>query len=162
MEIKENSEQCIRFMRRAIELSRQSVEQGGGPFGAVVVRNGTVLAEASNTVALRRDPTAHAEVEAIRAACSRLSSFELEGAEIYTSCEPCPMCLGAIYWARIERIYYAGDRDDAADAGFDDEFIYREISLPPASRSLPAEQLLQEEAQQVFEQWKHTENKIPY
>lgn len=149
-------------MRRAIELSRQGMERGGGPFGAVIVKEGRILGEASNAVALHNDPTAHAEVEAIRAACAGLGTFDLRDAVIYTSCEPCPMCLGAIYWARIGRIYYANDRADAARTGFDDSFIYDQIALPAASRSIPMEQVLHDEALPVFEQWVRSENKTEY
>ena len=155
-------EEHRKFMRRAIELSRQGAAGGGGPFGAVVVKDGKILAEASNAVTLRNDPTAHAEVEAIRAACARLSTFDLEGAVIYTSCEPCPMCLGAIYWAHIRKIYYANDRADAARAGFDDSFIYDQISLPPDMRTVPMEQVLRDEAVPVFEAWIHSAAKTPY
>ena len=119
------------FMRKAIELSVNSVKKGGGPFGAVIVRNGEIIAEASNNVTVDNDPTAHAEVSAIRNACRKLGTFDLTGCEIYTSCEPCPMCLGAIYWAHLDKIYYANDRKDAAAIGFDDDFIYKEIEVEP-------------------------------
>ena len=117
-------------MGRAIELSIESVRNGGGPFGAVIARNGEILAEASNSVTIDNDPTAHAEVNAIRRATRKLGSFDLSGCEIYTSCEPCPMCLGAIYWSHIDKIYYANNRKDAAEIGFDDDFIYQENALP--------------------------------
>ena len=150
------------FMERAIELSRLSMENGGGPFGAVIVKDGKIIGEASNSVTLHNDPTAHAEVEAIRNACSRLETYELDGAVIYTSCEPCPMCLGAIYWAHIRKIYYACDRKDAAEAGFDDSFIYDQIDLTPSSRSIPLEQLLHSAGRKVFDSWITKEDKVPY
>jgi tRNA(Arg) A34 adenosine deaminase TadA len=151
------------FMRRAIALSRQGMEDGrGGPFGAVVVAEGRVVGEGWNQVTSTNDPTAHAEVVAIRAACRALSRFDLRGAEIYTSCEPCPMCLAAIYWARLDRVWYANDRADAARIGFDDEFLYREVALPPASRSLPMARLLAEEARQAFLLWERKPDKVPY
>ena len=120
------------FMRRAIQLSLESVKHGGGPFGAVIVKEGKIIAEAANRVTLDNDPTAHAEVNAIRQAARSLGRFDLSGCDIYTSCEPCPMCLGAIYWAHLDHIYYGCNRRDAADAGFDDEFIYEELSRAPA------------------------------
>ena len=119
------------IMQRAIDLASESVKKGGGPFGAVVVKDGKVIAESANSVTPDNDPTAHAEVNAIRLACKKLGTFMLDGCEIYASCEPCPMCLGAIYWAHIKTIYYAGTRSDAAKAGFDDDFIYREINIDP-------------------------------
>ena len=120
------------LMRRAIALSEESVNNGGGPFGAVIARNGEIVAEAANRVTLDNDPTAHAEVSAIRLASRKLGTFNLAGCDIYTSCEPCPMCLGAIYWARLDNIYYANNREDAANIGFDDYFIYHEIALKPS------------------------------
>lgn len=150
------------LMRRAIVLSEKSVMTGGGPFGAVVARDGVVLAEASNSVTLDHDPTAHAEVNAIRAACTRLRSFDLSGCEIYCSCEPCPMCLGAIYWARIDTIYYANNRRDAAAIGFDDDFIYQEIDRPLADRHRPIHVLLPEEGKKAFEMWRKSETKKEY
>jgi len=150
------------FMRRAIVLSKESVMNGGGPFGAVIVRNGEIIAEAANCVTKECDPTAHAEVKAIRKAAAALHSFNLEGCEIYTSCEPCPMCLGAIYWARIGKIYYANDRKDAAGIGFDDDFIYKEISLSPDDRQLPSEKILREEALEVFRMWNDKTDKTEY
>lgn len=152
-----------RFMRRAIELSRIHMEAGeGGPFGAVVVKHGEILGEGWNRVTSSHDPTAHAEVVAIRAACTRLGTFELRGCEIYTSCEPCPMCLGAIYWARLDRIWYANGRADAAAIQFNDEWLYREVALAPGARSLPAAQLLRDEALTVFRAWDAKSDKIPY
>jgi tRNA(Arg) A34 adenosine deaminase TadA len=151
------------FMRRAIELSRLHMEAGeGGPFGAVVVKAGQIIGEGWNRVTSSHDPTAHAEVTAIRAACARLGTFELRGCEIYTSCEPCPMCLAAIYWARLDRMYFANLRTDAAAIQFDDEWLYREVALPLEARSLPAKQLLREEALTVFQAWDQKADKIPY
>ena len=150
------------LMRRAIQLSNESLERGGGPFGAVIARNGEIVAEGSNGVTLTGDPTAHAEVTAIRFAAGKLGSFDLSGCEIYTSCEPCPMCLGAIYWAHLDRIYYANDRKDAAAIGFDDDFIYREIALKPEDRSKPSEMLLRNEALSVFEKWRNLESRNEY
>lgn len=149
-------------MRRAIELSRASVNQGGGPFGAVIVRDGEIVAEGNNQVTLHCDPTAHAEVSAIRNAAKALGTFDLSGCEIYTSCEPCPMCLGAIYWARLDKIYYANDRIDAKEAGFDDSFIYKEIALDPEQRSIRSARLLGPEALAVFEEWTLNTDKTLY
>lgn len=149
-------------MRRAIALSIESVNSGGGPFGAVIARNGEIVAEGSNNVTLHHDPTAHAEVSAIREACRKLETFDLSGCNIYTSCEPCPMCLGAIYWAHIDKIYYANDRRDAADIGFDDDFIYQEIALKPTERTKPSEILLREEAIEAFKQWEAKADKTEY
>lgn len=143
-------------MRRAIRLSEESVANGGGPFGAVVVRNGEIVGEASNSVTLDNDPTAHAEVNAIRKAAHRLGTFSLDGCEIYTSCEPCPMCLGAIYWAHISKVYYCNTREDAARIGFDDDFIYREFDVPLSERSIPVVRLLAGEGDCVFEKWKES------
>jgi len=150
-------------MRRAIALSREMMEKGtGGPFGAVIVKDGRIIAEGFNQVTSSNDPTAHAEIVAIRAACASLGTFALRGSEIYTSCEPCPMCLAAIYWARIERIFYGNDRCDAARIGFDDEFLYREVALPPEARSLDMRQLLSAEARETFDAWEHKPNKTMY
>jgi tRNA(Arg) A34 adenosine deaminase TadA len=149
-------------MRRAIELSVQSVGLGGGPFGAVIVKDGKIVAEASNRVTLDNDPTAHAEVNAIRQAARSLGCFDLSGCDIYTSCEPCPMCLGAIYWAHLDHIYYGCNRKDAADAGFDDDFIYRELSLAPADREKVMEVLLPEESMAAFRMWKEKKDKKEY
>ena len=150
------------WMRRAIQLSEESVRQGGGPFGAVIVKDGHIIAEASNRVTIDNDPTAHAEVNAIRMATRLLKTFDLTGCDIYTSCEPCPMCLGAIYWAHIDRIYYANDRQDAADIGFDDDFIYREIDRLPAERHKPMQILLPEEGKKAFEMWRQKADKTAY
>jgi tRNA(Arg) A34 adenosine deaminase TadA len=138
------------------------VGQGGGPFGAVIARDGVVVAEGTNRVTRDRDPTAHAEIVAIRAACAALGTFGLPGCEIYTSCEPCPMCLGAIHWARLARIHYANDRRDAARIGFDDDALYREVALPPAARALPMVRLLAAEARAAFEAWAAQPDKTPY
>ncbi|WP_428489971.1 nucleoside deaminase [Rhodopila sp.] len=150
-------------MRRAIELSLEMMRSGrGGPFGAVVVKNDQIIAEGFNQVTSSNDPTAHAEVVAVRRACQALSTFDLTGCEIYTSCEPCPMCLGAIYWARFSRIYYANDRYDAAKIGFRDDFLYQEIRMPPRQRSIPAKRLLRAEGRAAFEEWDRKSDKIPY
>ena len=150
------------FMREAIKLSAESVQSGGGPFGAVIVRNGEIIARGENRVTVCNDPTAHAEVSAIREAAARMGTYDLSGCEIYSSCEPCPMCLGAIYWARLDRLYYAGTRADAANVGFDDAHIYEELPLEPSQRELPTQTLLREEAQQVFEAWASKLDKKEY
>jgi guanine deaminase len=151
------------FLLRAFELARQNIQSGGGgPFAALVVRHGEVIAEGVNRVTTTNDPTAHAEVVAIRQACQNLQSFQLEGCEIYCTCEPCPMCLAAIYWARASRIVFGASREDAAAAGFDDEWIYREIPLPAAERAIPATQELRAEALGVFEEWSENDRKISY
>ena len=150
-------------MQETIELSRQNIRAGnGGPFGAMIVRDGTVLARGTNLVTSNNDPTAHAEIVAIREACRQLGTFQLEGCELYSSCEPCPMCLGAIYWARVSAIYYANTRSDAAAIGFDDEFLYKELSVPLPERRIPMKQLLKSEALLVFKEWGEMENKIRY
>ena len=151
------------FMREAIRLSIENMRAGnGGPFGAVVVKDGKIIARGFNQVTSSNDPTAHAEVVAIREACKVLNSFQLEDCEIYTSCEPCPMCLGAIYWARPSKMYYANTKKDAANIGFDDQFIYEELDLPLDKRQLAAEQLLQDEAIVAFKEWEEKINKIVY
>ena len=156
-------EDAEKFMREAIQLSLENVTgTRGGPFGAVIVKKGTIIARAANEVTLTNDPTAHAEVVAIRLAAKALQSFDLSGCEIYASCEPCPMCLGAIYWARLDKLYFANTKNDAAAAGFDDAFIYEEIEKPFEKRSLFTEQLLREEALTAFQQWKSDPGKIPY
>ncbi|NLX41231.1 MAG: nucleoside deaminase [Bacteroidales bacterium] len=151
-----------KFMHLAIDLATENIKNGGGPFGAVIVKDGEVIATGCNRVTASNDPTAHAEVSAIRAACKDLDAFNLEGCEIYSSCEPCPMCLGAIYWAHIDKIYYAANKHDAADAGFDDSFIYNELELTPEDRRLKTEVLLEKEALRVFESWKAKEDKVEY
>jgi tRNA(Arg) A34 adenosine deaminase TadA len=150
------------LMRRAIELSKMSVQNGGGPFGAVIACNGKIVAEGSNCVTLDCDPTAHAEVSTIRKACKALKTFDLSGCEIYTSCEPCPMCFGAIYWAHLDKIYMGNDRKDAAKIGFDDDFIYQEIALTPEQREKPSEILLRDEALEAFRMWEEKEDKTEY
>ena len=152
-----------KLMMRAIELAREGMLEGaGGPFGAVVAKQGEIVGEGRNEVTSTNDPTAHAEVVAIRNACAALGDFQLEGCRIYTSCEPCPMCLGAVYWARPERFYFAGTRVDAAAAGFDDEMIYEELSLPFGARRLPSENLLRERAVELFREWIELPDKITY
>lgn len=141
------------LMRRAIALSIDSVKNGGGPFGAVIARDGEVIAEGSNSVTIDNDPTAHAEVNTIRKACKKLGTSDLTGCVIYTSCEPCPMCLGAIYWAHLDKIYFANNREDAAAIDFDDDFIYKEIALPVYRRQKPSEILLRDEAIKAFQLW---------
>lgn len=151
------------FLRRAVELARQNVENGaGGPFAALIVRNGEVIAEAANSVTTTNDPTAHGEVNAIRKACAVLGSFTLDGCEIYSSCEPCPMCLAAIYWARLGALYYGSSQQDAAKAGFDDAFLYEEFRKSPAERKIPGTQLLQDEAWQAFAAWIAAPAKVDY
>lgn len=150
------------LMRRAIELSENSVRNGGGPFGAVIAKDGEIIAEGSNKVTINNDPTAHAEVCAIRNACKILNTFELANCVIYTSCEPCPMCLGAIYWARLSKIFYANDRKDAAEIGFDDDFIYKEIAIEPQYRKKPSEILLRNEAINAFRMWTLKDDKTKY
>ena len=150
------------LMRRAIELSKQSVRNGGGPFGAVIARNGEIVAEGSNCVTIDCDPTAHAEVSTIRKACKSLGTFDLSGCEIFTSCEPCPMCFGAIYWAHLDKIYMGNDRKDAAKIGFDDDFIYQEIALSAAERKKPSEILLRDEALEAFRMWDEKTDKTEY
>ena len=150
------------LMRRAIELSKQSVRNGGGPFGAVIARNGEIIAEGSNCVTIDCDPTAHAEVSTIRKACKSLGTFDLSGCEIFTSCEPCPMCFGAIYWAHLDKIYMGNDRKDAAKIGFDDDFIYQEIALNAADRKKPSDVLLRDEALEAFRMWDEKTDKTEY
>jgi guanine deaminase len=150
-------------LRRAIELATRNVLAGmGGPFAAVVVRDGVVIAEAANSVTTTNDPTAHGEINAIRKACAALGSFTLAGCEIYSSCEPCPMCLTAIYWARLDALYYGSGQQDAAKAGFDDAFLYEEIARNAAERSIPAVQLMQAEAWQAFAAWIAQPSKVDY
>ncbi len=150
-------------MARAIQLSIENVRTGrGGPFGALIVKDGEVVAEGVNCVTATNDPTAHAEIIAIREACKKLGTFELTGCEIYTSCEPCPMCLGAIYWARPDRVYFGNTAADAADAGFDDSHIYDEIPKAHSERKIPMVQIMREEALEGFRVWKKQVNKVPY
>lgn len=151
------------LMRRAIAVSENSVRNGGGPFGAVIAsKDGEIIAEASNSVTIDHDPTAHAEVNCIRKATAKLGTFDLAGYDIYTSCEPCPMCLGAIYWAHLDKIYYANDRKDAAAIGFDDDFIYQELELKNEDRHKKMELLLPEEAKKAFEIWAESTDKTEY
>jgi len=151
------------FMARAIELSIENVYSGrGGPFGAVVVKDGAIIGEAANQVTSMNDPTAHAEMLAIRAACTKLSTFDLQQCEIYTSCEPCPMCLGAIYWAHISRVYFANADADASKAGFDDSLIYYELAQPHSRRKIPMIQMMREQALAAFRAWENQPNKVGY
>lgn len=151
------------FLREAIKLAVENVESGlGGPFAALIVEGGSILAEGTNRVTTVHDPTAHAEITAIRAACKERGDFELTGCTLYSTCEPCPMCLGAIYWARLDRVVYAATRADAADAGFDDDHIYREIDKAPAERRIPMKQRLETEAQRPFEAWRDYDDRIEY
>ena len=149
-------------MRKAIELSIENVANGGGPIGAHIAKNGEIIATGVNRVTASCDPTVHAEVSAIRAAAAKLGTFDLSGYEIYTSCEPCPMCLGAIYWARLDKMYYANNKTDAKNIGFDDSFIYDELELKPENRKLPSEVMLREEAIKAFEAWSSKTDKIEY
>ncbi len=151
------------FLREAIRLSIEKMHAGqGGPFGAVVARDGEIVGRGWNQVTSANDPTAHAEIVAIRDACARLRTFSLAGCEIYASCEPCPLCLSAVYWSRIERVYYAASCDDAAAAGFDDQELYRELARPAAERRIPMDQSLREEALEAMRAWMSKENRIPY
>lgn len=150
------------LIERAIRLSVENVAQGGGPFGAVVARGGEIVAEGVNRVTALNDPTAHAEVQAIRLAAQKLGRFDLSDCELYASCEPCPMCLGAIYWARLSRLYYAATQHDAAAAGFDDALIYREMALAPSLRRLPTASLSREEALEAFCRWREQADRIDY
>ena len=150
------------LMREAIRLASANVENGGGPFGAVIARGGEIIATGVNRVTANCDPTAHAEVSAIRAAAQKLGTFNLSGCEIYSSCEPCPMCLGAIYWARLDRRVYGNTKADGARVGFDDAFIHKELALPLSERTLRAEQLLGKEAIATFEAWEQKTDKTPY
>ncbi|NOY47873.1 MAG: nucleoside deaminase [Chlorobi bacterium] len=154
----------IKFMKAAVNAALKGMNNNeGGPFGCVVVKDGEIVGKGNNKVTSTNDPTAHAEVNAIRDACKNLNSFQLEGCEIYTSCEPCPMCLGAIYWARPDKVYYYGSNQiDAANIGFDDEFIYKEIPLPYKERSIPFQQLGREVALEAFIKWEEKEDKTEY
>jgi len=151
------------YLRRAIRLAVENVQSGrGGPFGAVIVKDGLIVAEGANVVTESNDPTAHAEIMAIRRACQALGRFDLKGCTIYSSCEPCPMCLGAVYWARLDALCFAASHEDASAAGFDDSFIYSQMPLDAGSRTLPARRLLEEEGTEPFALWVATESKIPY
>lgn len=149
-------------MQRAIELATNSVDCAGGPFGAVVVKEGKIVAEGANCVTLHNDPTAHAEVVAIRNACKELDTFDLSGCEVYTSCEPCPMCLSSMYWAHIDRYYYGCTQDDAKKIGFDDSYIYKQIDLKREDRDIKSTQFLQEQAIEAFNKWDKKEDKTEY
>ncbi len=150
------------IMRRAIELALENARNGGGPFAAIIVREGRIVATGVNRVTQENDPTAHAEMVAIREACRALGAFQLEGCDVYTTCEPCPMCLGAMYWARPARVVYGATHEDAARAGFDDAMIYRELARPPEQRRMPMLQLLRPEAVEIFAVWEALEHRVPY
>lgn len=151
-----------RFLQQAVDLAADNVAQGGGPFGALIVKNGEIIAASGNRVTLNLDPTAHAEVMAIRLACQQLSDFQLIDCVLYTSCEPCPMCLGAIYWARLQAVYFACSREDAAVAGFDDSFIYDEIPLPPLQRRIAMRYIELPQAHAPFQAWQRLIDKTRY
>lgn len=158
----EFTEKQKEFMREAIRLASESVSKGGGPFGAVIVKGDEIIAASSNSVTLDNDPTAHAEVNTIRKACAKLGTFVLKGCDIYTSCEPCPMCLGAIYWAHLDHIYYGNTRKAAAEIGFDDDFIYRELKVSLNKRSIPIIKMMTDEAAESFNLWRNNTTKIEY
>lgn len=159
----DSSQQQREFMARAIALSQQGMRSNqGGPFGAVIVKDGEIIGEGHNQVTTTNDPTAHAEVVAIRQACANLNSFQLDGCELYTSCEPCPMCLGAIYWARIDRMFYGNSQADAAAIGFDDQFIYEEIGREIGDRRLPIAQFMRDEANAAFQEWAEKGDRVNY
>ena len=151
-----------KFMLEAIRVANENIENQGGPFGAVIVKDGEIITASGNSVTIDNDPTAHAEVNTIRKACKRLGTFNLEGCEIYSSCEPCPMCLSAIYWAHIDKLYYATTKDDAASIGFDDSFIYHELTLKPEDRRVHAEQHDREVALEPFNIWRNKTDKTEY
>lgn len=152
-----------KFMQEALRLAKKNISiVNGGPFGAVVIHKGKIIGSGSNEVTARNDPTAHAEIIAIREACLKMGTWHLEECEIYASCEPCPMCLSAIYWAKIKKVYFAATRYDAASLGFNDEFIYNEIQLPHNHRTLPMEQMMEKEAKEIFRKWSESEHKILY
>lgn len=156
-------DKIIEYIKEAVRLSRENVNDGsGGPFGAVIVMDGKIIASGSNKVTSKNDPTAHAEIEAIREACKLLNTFNLTGCEIYSSCEPCPMCLSAIYWARLDKIYFANTKKDAAEINFDDHFIYEEISKPHHKRKIPVVKIDHDDAKKVFDEWVNKEGKIHY
>jgi tRNA(Arg) A34 adenosine deaminase TadA len=155
-------DQHKKFMRRAIELSIKNIDNGGGPFGAVIVKDDVIIAEASNSVTTENDPTGHAEINAIRKAAKELNNFDLSGCVIYSSCEPCPMCLGAIYWAHLDALFYANTKEDAAAIEFDDHFIYQELDLAVEERKLQTMQLMNNEALIAFEKWRNFSDKVEY
>ena len=150
------------FMKKAIELSINNIHSNGGPFGSVIVKNNEIISEGVNRVTLHNDPTAHAEIVAIRNACKKLNTFDLSGCELYTSCEPCPMCLSAIYWSHIDLVYYGNSRENAAEIQFDDKFIYDEMKKDINERKIPLKQILKDEAIKAFDLWAKTENKTKY
>jgi len=150
------------LMQKAIELSIENVKRGGGPFGAVIAKEGQIISAGANLVTINNDPTAHAEIVAIREAAGKLGTFNLSGCEIFTSCEPCPMCLSAIYWAHLDKVYFGNTKTNAKDIGFDDSFIYDELELKPDDRKVKMEQLLPEEAIHAFEDWQNKKDKIEY
>ena len=152
----------VKFMKHAIELSIKSVSMNGGPFGCIIVKNDNIIAEGFNKVTLLNDPTAHGEIVTIRNACNKLNTFNLQGTELYSSCEPCPMCLSAIYWSHIDKVYFGNTRIDAAKIGFDDEFIYKEFSKDSSSRKIPMIQILETEAKKAFKLWNKKPDKIQY
>ena len=156
------TEKDQQFMQQAIDLSVENVKNGGGPFGAVIVKDDKVVATGVNRVTANNDPTAHAEVSAIRAACQQVHDFSLKGCTIYTSCEPCPMCLAAIYWAGIDRIYYGNTKEDAENINFGDKFIYEEIWRKPEERSIPTRMLMREQALRAFRDWENKPDKVEY
>ncbi len=151
-----------KYMKKAIDLSIASVENGGGPFGAVIVKDGEIIAASSNSVTQENDPTAHAEVNAIRQATKKLGTFDLSGCEIYSSCEPCPMCLGAIYWAKIDKLVFANTKADAKNIGFDDSFIYEEINTSYENRKVKTSQMMRDQAIEAFKKWQNKDDKIEY
>ena len=149
-------------MKKAIELSKKSIERGGGPFGAVIVKDGKIIASAHNKVTINNDPTAHAEVMAIRMACKKLKTFDLSGCELYASCEPCPMCLSSMYWAHIKNYYYGNQKEDAEQIDFSDKFIYEELDKKPEYRTMPRQQMMRNEALEAFKMWEEKEDKTEY
>ncbi len=151
-----------KFMQKAIDLSIESIKNNGGPFGAVIVKDNKIIALSSNSVTKDNDPTAHAEINAIRKAAAKLGTFDLSGCEIYSSCEPCPMCLGAIYWARLDKLYFANSKEDAKNIGFDDSFIYEEIQKPFKNRNIKTKQIMRNKAIIAFKQWQEKEDKVEY
>ena len=152
----------IDFMKRAIVLSIKNIKENGGPFGCIIVKDNNIIAEGVNRVTFNNDPTAHAEIVAIRNACNKLNAFNLEGCELYSSCEPCPMCLSAIYWSHIDKVYFGNSREDAAKIQFDDKFIYDELSLEITERKIPISQMSRDEAIKAFYMWEEEDNKIRY
>lgn len=162
---KQNARQNMekKYMQQAIDMAKQNVKQGkGGPFGAVIVKNGNVVGTGVNRVTTQNDPTSHAEINAIRAAAQNLGTYDLAGCEIYSSCEPCPMCLGAIYWAHIDKLFFGAEKNDAATIDFSDAFIYHEIEKPHANRSITTKQIMRPQALEVFKLWEQSENKVSY